>query len=1004
MCFRSTTFMLTALAMEGCLATCENAHASVPVSIPDRALRGVLELALEKQPGEEITRKDLRSLSHLRGTRRAIVDLTGLQFASNLQTLDLGSNAISDISVLAHLSRLAEVRLPKNRISDLSPLSGLRRLSQLDLSLNLVSDLAPLAGLSVLAELNVGSNRITDISGLANLPALVGLDVSYNAVSDLSPLTALRRLAVLYINGNAVRDLWPIGNLQELTSLYFEGNLVEDLSPLAELQNLTGVRFAANAVSDLSALAGLGDLWYLNASNNRIADVSPIARLSGLTRLGLDFNEIEVLPEFDLPALRSLNISNNRISDLSPIASLSSLGNLIVSNNEVSDLSPLQGLSRLNILLADANRIADLSPLSDLTELDALYLHGNAVADLSPLAGLSGLGSLHLDGNEVSDLSPLADIEILSQLSLADNAISDLSPLSALPRIASLVLDYNDIYDLSPLAGAQSLGFLSVEHNAITDLSPLASGTALGSGDEARLGFNPLNEASLASHIPALVANDVWVSVRTGHVPLMVSPMDAERQSLVRVVNDSGADHLLDIKVRDAQGDNYVAVLQDGSQPTTPDLARQTLHVQALKATHFNSADFVAGNPRKGLPRGVGISPRIGDNWRLMLRGPSMDVEVLAYMRSSDGAVSLISGFVPAEADGRRYRLRIFNPASNVDQQSLLRLTNPGLARADVVIEGVDDRGESPGTPVGLRVRGLSTRTVTAAELETDGDGRTGALGDGQGKWRLTVASNRRLEVTNLLQSAEGGYLANLHSSPVRSEAGNEATTHFVPLFESSADSGMQAFARVINLSPDDGEARILAIDDAGRIFGPATLSIRADEVVQFSSHDLIAGDKDMGLMNGTGAPMGEGSWRLKIESSLEIEVLAFVRASGGFLANLSRATTGRNHRLSFFNPASNAHQTSLLRLANWGDSDAEVVIEGLDDLGRSGRVVLTMHAGTARALTSRELEAGTEGLTGVLGDGDGKWRLAITANQPIDAMSLVSSPSGRVTNLTTTP
>ena len=105
--------------------------------------------------------------------------------------------------------------------------------------------------------------------------------------------------------------------------------------------------------------------------------------------------------------------------------------------------------------------------------------------------------------------------------------------------------------------------------------------------------------------------------------------------------------------------------------------------------------------------------------------------------------------------------------------------------------------------------------------------------------------------------------------------------------------------------------------------------------------------------------------------------------------------------------PGSNANQVSALRLVNLGEEIAEVTIAGFDDKGMSpgGAVTLTVPAGGSVTHTAAELETGNaEGLEGSLGDGAGKWRLTVNADQPISAMSLLSSPTGHLTNLSTAP
>ena len=56
----------------------------------------------------------------------------------------------------------------------------------------------------------------------------------------------------------------------------------------------------------------------------------------------------------------------------------------------------------------------------------------------------------------------------------------------------------------------------------------------------------------------------------------------------------------------------------------------------------------------------------------------------------------------------------------------------------------------------------------------------------------------------------------------------------------------------------------------------------------------------------------------------------------------------------------------------------------------------------TAITFTAQQLEAGHGDLDGRLGDGSGKWRLFVDAGRPIGVMSLMESPTGHLTNLST--
>ena len=64
------------------------------------------------------------------------------------------------------------------------------------------------------------------------------------------------------------------------------------------------------------------------------------------------------------------------------------------------------------------------------------------------------------------------------------------------------------------------------------------------------------------------------------------------------------------------------------------------------------------------------------------------------------------------------------------------------------------------------------------------------------------------------------------------------------------------------------------------------------------------------------------------------------------------------------------------------------------------GDVTLTAPAGAAAEITAQPLEAGAGHLAGRFGDGRGRWQLFIEADQDIQAMSLLESPTGHIANL----
>ena len=373
---------------------------------------------------------------------------------------------------------------------------------------------------------------------------------------------------------------------------------------------------------------------------------------------------------------------------------------------------------------------------------------------------------------------------------------------------------------------------------------------------------------------------------------------------------------------------------------------------------------------------------------------------MLSYVITADGLLTAMHDTVPSE--GGRHRVAIFNPDISTNRMSHLRLVNPGEEVAEVSIVGVDDRGESPGSEVTTTIPAGASRTFTAADLESGGEGLEGALGDGEGKWRLLVESAQPIVAIGLLSDSVG-HLSNLSTAP-----GNAAgSVHFVPYLPSASDAlGRTGVARVINHSDEAGEVRIDGFDDEGQSYGPVTLSIDAGEAVHFHSEHLESGTEERALSGALGP--GEGAWRLELSSELDIEVLSYVITADGLLTAMHDTvpSEGGRHRVAIFNPDISTNRMSHLRLVNPGEEAAEVSIVGVDDRGESpgSEVTTTIPAGASRTFTAADLESGGEGLEGALGDGEGKWRLLVESAQPIVAIGLLSDSVGHLSNLSTAP
>ncbi len=496
------------------------------VNIPDPNLRTAIAEALAKAPGDPITAEEMATLEQLYANGLGISDLTGLEFATNLDELEINENLMPDLSPLAGLTQLRGLRMARNKISDISPLTELKNLGALEIYDNEISDISPLAGLTNISWLSMYNNPVSDLSPLTNLKHLRGMRVSVKKPGDLSPIAELTNLEDLFYwgEGDPVPDLSPLTNLPKLRFIDIRGSGEPDLSPLARVDTLERFEFwgSGETIPDLSPLAesiNLKELWVINCG---ITDLTFLENFIGLERLNLARNNIsDVSPLAGLTNLKWLKLTNNPISDFSSLEVLSQNTNILTGevaipdpnlraaiaealgkentafvlitaeematlqrldapNKNISDLTGLAFAKNLAELYIPYNPLSDISPLASLAKLRRIWLHDTEVADLSPLVSLRDLEEINVAHTRISNLAPLAELKNLKKLDTIHSDISDLSPLAGLTNLTRLLLYDCKATNLSPLKGLTKLRWLGFPHtNNITDFSPLSGLTEL---------------------------------------------------------------------------------------------------------------------------------------------------------------------------------------------------------------------------------------------------------------------------------------------------------------------------------------------------------------------------------------------------------------------------------------------------------------------------------------------------------------------------------------------
>ena len=247
------------------LGLCGSALAEDPVNIPDANLK----VAIEDELGViDPTPTDMLGLTSLDASSGGIVDLTGIEYATNLTGLYLGHNKISDISSVSVLIKLTDLDLGSNLISDCNVVSELTNLDSLYLENNQISDCNAVSGLTKLWTLFLNDNQISDCNCVSELTDLTWLILGDNQIADINAVSGLTKLTHLELYGNQISDISAISGLTSLRYLYLYDNQISDISVVSGLTDLVRLTLGTNRISDISALSEHTNLVWLTLYEN----------------------------------------------------------------------------------------------------------------------------------------------------------------------------------------------------------------------------------------------------------------------------------------------------------------------------------------------------------------------------------------------------------------------------------------------------------------------------------------------------------------------------------------------------------------------------------------------------------------------------------------------------------------------------------------------------------------------------------------------------------------
>ena len=677
------------------------------------------------------------------------------------------------------------------------------------------------------------------------------------------------------------------------------------------------------------------------------------------------------ISEFDLLEVGKLDLRRQRIDTL--------------------DEEDFAGLTNLSELVLASNPIGSMPPetFRDLDTIKVLDLANTGLSTVpDAIVGLSTLWDLNLESNGLERISrdTFERLAELRNLNLCYNEIQTLPDgvFSKLTKLARLDLCHNRISDIrqEALQGEFGLVRLDLSHNPLGELP-----------EDLFSDFEGFWSLWLRSTGLVELPPDMFADL--GVVWLLLSDNRIEDLSGIRFPGDSISWlELANNRLESLPPGVFAGFSSEACRQRQMDLDLSgnpgVPFPLALELARVDAAAVASG------PATVVVRVREGMPWPVTVRvaaegGASFTREVTVLNGETEsepfevaGDDVTVLGFaerprVPGSYKGVRIALGDDLRLFALDHREL------GVGSAPLLIDLNDVVGKAEGS-------------YTYAARSSDAAVAGVSLADG---W-LLVEPARRGTVTVTVTATDAGGTETVRTFDVRVVSRSST----VPYMPPAMDDSRQGFVRVINHGETSAQVNVSAFDESDRAYDALTLTVGGRKTVHFNSDDLELGNEAKGLSGNTGA--GAGDWRLELTGGPDIEVLSYIRTKDGFLTSMHEVVSGvaNRGRVVTFNPGRNVAQVSRLRLINAGGSAAGVKIRAVDDDGRAAvepvRVSLPAHS--ARSYTAAELESGAAGVEGALGTGTGKWRFTVEADRPITVMSLLESPTGHLSNLSTAP
>ena len=285
------------------LMPCISLATTGEVTIKDSKLKEAIVGQVDFNKDGIITEEEMKKLEAIE-IPVGVTDLTGLEYASNLNSMDLEySKTMPDFSGLS----VSNISLMISNVPDtsvnldfLKKIKNLEYVSIFNFSDNFFveveyKDLKEIKTLKGLTFSRLTPDNYEEIGQISGLEQLSIIEVSRYGIMDLTGMEKLTKLRSLAINNATIPGVSEISQLKNLSDLILEDvHIINEVTSLANCANLNYLYIRNTNIADLSFLKNKTNLRSLSIYDSPIKDISVISTLTGLENLEIEIEGISL--------------------------------------------------------------------------------------------------------------------------------------------------------------------------------------------------------------------------------------------------------------------------------------------------------------------------------------------------------------------------------------------------------------------------------------------------------------------------------------------------------------------------------------------------------------------------------------------------------------------------------------------------------------------------------------------------------------------------------------